>query len=793
MKREQKRQLEAKRRRFNLERKHKGEPRKRRQSLKVKPWTAVKMKHFQMPQLLPASMPREKRLEIIRSLGKKAKEDFDKKFPSLMRWFVEYDSLYLLSYYAFYYLSSVEGVDPEAYGEQDLFPFHLEIMQALSLYQDRALSPKPLLKEAETLEKEIVEVGNLMSLRWMNFPENIKTEEEMDAYRLKTEMMGNTTAIRNWAYLYQMKRVGFDLARLIDHDFKKIYDVGAVDLMTLLFSLTEQRNDLLNEHRKKIIRSLGKKNFQEILSAYNLEFPENAQLSEEDMEKMWVHAGKNIKNLRGMMIAHSDLKLPDIFSFNIEDAKKILPSADESAIKKVLNTISYSFNELTNAKVPQEHIILNNPVHKKPFIHVSEDRYFSAIWAVIPHFSLTILEDLIWKNKELQAKYTEAKAEYLESEIEKLFKKGFPNGKIFRGSKWTDPDSGKEYENDLTLVIDGFAVVVEAKSGVVSDPAKRGAPDSLFDTLKDLIEQPSEQALRFIDLLQKNSKEHLFTTKNGNTNTINSSEIKYYIPLGVTFSHLGMISSNLKKLIEAKVVDKTLEQLAPSINFTDLESIFQLLPFEGEKIHYLARRRELEAHLIYEGDELDLLAFYLDHGFNIGEVEYSKDMAFNITLKSKELDPYIEGTAEGKTVTKPELAMSQWWHDLLTRISENKKPGWIEESFVLLNSTKEDQEKFEREFEKLKDKVRRGKVEKPHNWALFLSGPERRRYAIIGYPYTTDDKELRNSIMNEAVHQDEAEKSRGVIVIGINVRRNDYPYSVLARRLVTNLFDTLTL
>jgi hypothetical protein len=54
-------------------------------------------------------------------------------------------------------------------------------------------------------------------------------------------------------------------------------------------------------------------------------------------------------------------------------------------------------------------------------------------------------------------------------------------------------------------------------------------------------------------------------------------KIKYFIPLGVTLTHLGMMGCNLKQLIRAGVTKKTIEELAPSINLTDLESIFSLL------------------------------------------------------------------------------------------------------------------------------------------------------------------------------------------------------------------------
>src|SRR3546814_19200120 len=71
---------------------------------------------------------------------------------------------------------------------------------------------------------------------------------------------------------------------------------------------------------------------------------------------------------------------------------------------------------------------------------------------------------------------------------------------------------------------------------------------------------------------------------------------------------------------------------------SDVCSSDLLLTREVEKVHYLSRRREFEAHMDYEGDELDLLGFYLDNGFNIGDTEYSQDIVLNMALKSKELD-----------------------------------------------------------------------------------------------------------------------------------------------------------
>lgn len=756
------------------------------------PWVAPKMKMFKMPKLFPDDMPREKRLEIMRGIGAKAKEKFDLKYPQIATWFRDYDALYLLSFCACYFMSTPEGVDREASGKLRFFHHYLEIMQAFALAHERALTAKPLLEEALRLEQDFQDIGEAMQLRLLNIPEEVTSEEELNVYHLRTEMMNQTTAVRNWAYYHQMKRVICDLASSIKDRFKPLYGVDPVELMQLLFDLTEERNELLNEHWDKLRACIKAGDYKKIIEAYNNAFPENVRIDGASIDKIWIQAGKNKKSLVGMLVCHADRKLEQIYSFTLEHAQALLKTkVPDDVLERLLDRLSYKFGDLRDFN--KEHIVLGNPVWNRPFIRVEGRRYFSAIWGCMVHIALDILESLIWADEAMRNAYTEAKGQFLELEVERLFRKAFPNASIYQGSLWTDKLTGQSYENDLTVVLDNFALVVEAKSGAISDPAKRGAPKRLFRTLQELIEEPSEQALRFIGQLEQNQDEHLFKTKRGAINVIDSRKIKYYIPLGVTLSHLGMIGSNLKKLIDAKVVNKQLEELAPSISLTDLEAIFELLPLEIEKLHYFARRREFEAHMEYQGDELDLLGFYLDNGFNIGEAEYARDLIINLSLKSKELDPYFIGTSEGKSIVKPELAMTKWWKDLLKAITDRKTEGWVETGFILLNSTKEDQAEFEKMFKELMLRVKKGKTDMPHNWVIFESGPERRRYMIVGYPYTTKERDLRNGVISDIISDENFGNARGCVVIGVQMDQLDYPYSVLARRAATNLFDTLTL
>jgi hypothetical protein len=256
-------------------------------------------------------------------------------------------------------------------------------------------------------------------------------------------------------------------------------------------------------------------------------------------------------------------------------------------------------------------------------------------------------------------------------------------------------------------------------------------------------------------------------------------------------SNLGSIGCNLKKIIDAQVVSCKLEDLAPSISFNDLEIIFELLPFESEKIHYLSRRREFEAHLNFQGDEMDLFGFYLENGFNIGEAEYDNSMYIDLTLKSKEIDPFYIGKHRGINVTKPNLQKTKYWEDILTQI-ENRGAGWLQSSYILLNLPKEDQIRFEKNIQKLKESIIMGKCKERHNYMVMNCGPQRRLYVIIGFPYKNIDISERNDVINDIIVSFEDNKDiRGIIVLGYNLDKNQYPYSVMAGSLKTNFFDSL--
>jgi hypothetical protein len=632
------------------------------------------------------------------------------------------------------------------------------------------------------------QLGELMGRREYDVPDGV-SDKELHEHILLSSMRNQTAAVRNWAYPQQMLAITKHLAHGVAGPFQSVYGIDPRRLVDLVVGITQQAKNKLNSHHAKVRSFMRLRNYRRMVEAYNNAWPDMEPIDEEEAQLLYVRSGESCKNLKGMLLAHADLRLANIYSFHLEDLLTILDSTDcQPALRDILNGWSLNFGDLGNHRI--EYFVLGNPVLRRPFIRLDEDTYFCPILGILPHLTLSLLENLIALDDSLRASYDRYKSDFLEKAATDLMRRYFPHGNVYRRSLWTDQRSAKQGENDLTVIIDSFALVVECKAGGVTDPAKRGAPLRFKRTLEDLILEPADQAHRFIEYLAHNPGMHILQTRNGGENRIDTSHLRYYVPLTLTIEDLGFISSNLKRAIAAGLIEREVKSLAPSMSIAALECVFELLENEAHRIHYLSRRREFEHHVDYHGDELDLLAFYLENGFNIGSAEYG-EWHISLTGKSKELDPYFTGKAIGETLSKPTRQLTKWWRDIINRVCQTLPDHWTELGFILLSSTEEDQQKFEHELFCLKSKLRINRIGHCHkyNWVTFLSGPEQRRYLIAGFPYRTLPRAERNAVIEDILGSALEEQVRGAVVIGLNIDTSEYPYGVIAAAAETRLQD----
>ena len=84
---------------------------------------------------------------------------------------------------------------------------------------------------------------------------------------------------------------------------------------------------------------------------------------------------------------------------------------------------------------------------------------------------------------------------------------------------------------------------------------------------------PRKQANRFIQVLKSLRTPHDFQTRNGPVNTIDASEVRYFVPLTVTLEQFGSVT-NLRELVKSGISTKKLYELAPVISFDRLDGDF---------------------------------------------------------------------------------------------------------------------------------------------------------------------------------------------------------------------------
>ena len=706
------------------------------------------MKLYGVPPVLPDSMSREERIALIQEIVQTAEDEFQQKYFSLGEWFERYDPLHLLAYCCSYFVCHPAGVDPEVGGGLDFHPYHLEILQAFALMQERSLSDRPLGLEAEGLLDVMCAIGQAAINRGLKAHID-QVEGESEWNFVLSSIRTQTMAVRNPGYPQHIHRITRDLAETVREDFVDVHGIDPIRLVDALFRLPEVASTRLNEHFERVAHFYREMSYRAVATSYLESFPD---VEDFDADHLFQLVGRHLHSMKAMLVYHSDLRLADCFTFTLDDVVGAYGQCiDQQAVRTLIDKLAFEFGDLGDCN--KEWVVLDNPVWRRPFIKVDEDTYFLALAGHIPHYVSGLLEDLVAEDRALDRKYRDRKAQYMEGEVERLFKAGFPDGRIYRGSMWDD-GAGNKGENDLTMVLGSVAIVVEAKSGSLSPPAQRGAPKRLVDTVRQLIVEPADQAYRFIRVLEGTEGPQSFVTKSGAENTIDVSGVRYFLPLTVTMEQFGFVS-NVRNLADSGISDRGVSELAQVLSLTALMVVFEVLDLQSEKVHYLFRRRELGARMRLHGYEMDVLAFYLDRGFNIEEVEFSGNSFVDLTLASKQLDLYFVGQLLGVTVDKPRLRLTSWWTRMLQRLDSDLSEDRLDAALVLLNVPFDDQKKMERQFAKLSDRVRRKKGEESRTWVQLLTAPGERQFCVALYPYFSQTQWLLNHTALLAEHKAE--------------------------------------
>jgi hypothetical protein len=479
-----------------------------------------------------------------------------------------------------------------------------------------------------------------------------------------------------------------------------------------------------------------------------------------------------------MLVSHADLWLPDLLTFDLDRALRLYTQpAPREALSAVLQQWSMRFGDLSGLD-PAE-IPLANPVWAKPIIQLDGGRFFWPAVGMVWGFALDMLERLIGPYPQVMARYRRQRAEWLEQEAYALFRLAFPSGQVYHGVKWYGPEEGTEREADVLVVFDRHVVLAEAKSGRVPDSARRGGELRIEATANKLVVEPSHQATRLAQHLRTHPIAHEFRSRKGDPLHVDTSGVRRILRFAITLDHLGPLGYGTHALREAGFADDE-TPLVPCASIGEWWAVFEILSTEAERLHYLLRRSEFATQARYVGDELDVLALYLETALNIGEGT-AQGMVLALVGLSRRLDPFFVGSYMGESPPKPTRQYTQWWTDILGRLASKAPVGWAETACVLLDAGREEQEAVEEGIQRAMRAGRcYGETTPDHaRHVILLPGPA--HGAIVGFPYVNLGRAQRDDLVRAAAGQAIEESGVDqVVVIAVDVGRASYPYAMLA-------------
>ncbi len=721
-----------------------------------------------------ADLDESERNKIIKEVSENSEDKYQRSLLRLKELLAIHEPKIILSMLTSYGLmvrATEKGVESEN-SILGLHQAHVEFCQALSLQINAAkLQHLPLMpKVFEEICSLLKEIYRSEMFRGLVNESKVDDENMKAIKRLQFLVRGNTQIIRNWGYYTQVKTILKEIYCCFDTQLENSKEFSITDTIEFFLFLVKEIEIRSSNRLKNLIELHKLKDKTQLVSKYYklnehlMSEAEKLFLTNLDLEKF------SIDGLFEFLLSHYDILLYENYHFSPDEIFQST-GIEKSKVLKILNRFSYNWGDLESTKT--DFFFLGNPIWLRPLIKDSENEFFCMIPQVFFSFSFRILDSLI---EEVDKKaLSERRSWYLENKIEELVNTRFPNSNTISGIKWKE--NGVEYETDLITFIDSYAIIVEAKSGKITDYALRGASERLKKHIKEILIEPNIQSKRLKEKLENLILNPEIEDSLRDKLPINLNNIHKVIRVSVSLENFASIQSNITQFRQTGWLPDDFEP-CPTMSLANFEILFDILENPIQIIHYLERRQEIEIESGYLGDELDLIGMYLETLFNFGDVENNLEMV--ITEMSRPLDNYFESKEAGIDLAKPKVKMSSLFEDVFKQLKNRQFKTWSEIGVFLNRFSPNDQELLEKKLVELKKKVQKNWMKEGHENMLILVPPKASEYAICLVCYNNQNKDKKKQFMDDAFEFGlEEEHVKECVVIGINIDRNDLGYSCI--------------
>ncbi len=604
------------------------------------------------------------------------------------------DPRFLLAEMSIHHLFHPAGFDHELALPDPLIQFHLEWLQAFCLRFSLAeydpavpLDPAIAAEISERL-KRIPALSTAVQFRrreekFGRDPSG-QTAGSWEQELVRTERL----ARRNWSYRSHLVQMVSSLCAPLDGWALSELGHRLSGIAPLLFRVEAETERRVNRqrramsavlHRAKSAIGMSRRWQQSCLPG-----ADRAIELENELRNGRLSAVEFVSEFNRAM----EQEAPGLFSFSIVELEVLAEGRlSGRELASLMGSISFRFSDLRN--VPPEFFTLGNPAWLKPFIALDETAFFCPLPGIGLSHCLDLVGALVQqRDTDL---WGQTRADFLQARTHEVIAQAFPTATIYPNSSCEDP----RLENDVAAILDDVALVLEAKAHQVDDGTWRGGPKGMRGAVEELVVEPSAQGQRFAAYVLETRGPRPLKNDVAGDFVIDSTSIRSAVRANVVLDPFPIVRLATRNLREAKLLRDDEPDPAPTYLLADLVAAMVLLPDELQRLHYLARRQVIQNRCWYQADEHDLLALYVDTGFNLPELEEMTGPFSFWGLARKHVDPYLEEAFAGKgRRPRPERRLQPGWRRILKKLEADRPPDWVTIGMCLLDASAEAQHRM---------------------------------------------------------------------------------------------------
>ncbi|MDN5868128.1 MAG: hypothetical protein L0H55_12125, partial [Candidatus Nitrosocosmicus sp.] len=233
------------------------------------------------------------------------------------------------------------------------------------------------------------------------------------------------------------------------------------------------------------------------------------QYVESEFESSFERNRQKMRSAYNIYKINKKLNEKGLYDFPLFDIKidtqaiQTTNSLDEESLNRFMKFLNFLSIQFGDQHSTFNNLLDNNILFEKPIIKRTDGYFCPSLPLLWDHhvYFANMMKNELSNNTRTGKKYTKIKSNYLEEKTGEFLERIFPPGSVFSNLYYFDKNTEQSFETDVLIKYGNVIVILEAKTGELSDAALRGAPKSLTKDLAKMLGKSYSQGKRVQDFI----------------------------------------------------------------------------------------------------------------------------------------------------------------------------------------------------------------------------------------------------------------------------------------------------